>query len=118
MTLRPAARRAASSISCTRNVIKYNYWRTTTPERDWGGGEPFDGEDVDWSSKYGGVMSSCVQVSRRFFWLANAPYPKYLGGQAWLAMGGEVVFMPLPPSPHPPVVYLVWESLNEICTWP
>jgi hypothetical protein len=28
-------------------------------------------------------MSTSVQVSRRFFWLCNEPYPKLLGGQAW-----------------------------------
>ena len=143
-------RRAASAVSCTRNALKYNYWRTTAPtSRDWGGGQPFDyavrtqqractrkcgtkssifekvstlstpqractrrlrcaaprrssqrtvagptssrwlagwAQDADWNSRYGGIMSSCVQVSQRFFWLCNREYPKHLGGQAWPLM--------------------------------
>ena len=36
-------RRAGSSVACTRNALKYNYWRTSPPERDWlGSAQPFD----------------------------------------------------------------------------
>ena len=102
-------RRAGSSVACTRNALKYNYWRTSPPERDWlGSAEPFDyhgtvsrlssfaqadtarslsQKDVgccgqDWNGPYGGVMSSCVQVSRRFFWLSGEEYPKYAARSA------------------------------------
>jgi len=30
-------RRAASTVSCTRNALKFNYWRTAAPARDWAG---------------------------------------------------------------------------------
>jgi hypothetical protein len=45
------------------------------------GGQRFDFQRADWNSKYGDIMSSCVHVSRRFFWLCNeqAGFPELLG---------------------------------------
>ena len=65
----------------TRNALKFSYWRTKPPARDWVGSAagPFDFERADWNSKYGGIMSSCVHVSRRFFWLCNEQFPELLG---------------------------------------
>src|SRR5260370_30957740 len=28
-------RRSASTVPCLRNMLKYNYWRTAPPRRDW-----------------------------------------------------------------------------------
>jgi hypothetical protein len=77
-------RRAASSIACSRNLLKYNYWRTSEPVRDWrGSAEPFDFLGTDWNSDVGDFYS-CIPISRRFFWLAAEQYPeKLLGGQGW-----------------------------------
>lgn len=42
---------------------------------------PFDFHGTDWNASDGDIMSTSVQVSKRFFWLCGEPYPKLLGGQ-------------------------------------
>jgi hypothetical protein len=61
-------RRAASSRPCKRDLLKYMYWRTQPPARDWASTrDSFDFHKADWRSFYGagGPMENVEAVSRR-----------------------------------------------------
>ena len=88
-------------------MLKYMYWRTAEPTRDWvGSAQPFDFHRADWNSpvgptllvsgqrkvvqaeavfgpQHGGTMGHCEPISRRFHWLCGEDYPeRLLGAQA------------------------------------
>eukprot|EP01052_Picozoa_sp_SAG31_P014819 SAG31_NODE_933_length_10897_cov_15.489442_3_plen_156_part_00 len=100
-------RRAASHVPCQRNLLKYMYWRTAPPERDWvGSSMPFDFGRANYHSPHAGaVMGDCELVARRFFWLCGRPFPtKLLGAQGWPLSRPNSVDAPWgSPDSHPPV---------------
>ena len=70
-------RRAASTAEGMRHMLKYNYWRTVPPERDWIREPDFDFN----SANYG---QDRLQSARMFYWLCGkAKQYRWRGGQAW-----------------------------------
>lgn len=44
-------------MSCKRDMLKYMYWRTAKPTRDWvGSAQPFDFHRADWNSPVGPTL--------------------------------------------------------------
>ena len=79
-------RRATSSVPCKRDLLKYMYWRTAPPARDWAGTHDtrFDFHRADWDSPHATGWLAEEPVSRRFHWLCAEPYPeRLLGAQAF-----------------------------------
>ncbi len=72
-------RRGLSTASGLRHMIKYNYWRTSSPQRDWIHEEDFDLQTAD----YGG-HNQARYVAHMLYWLCGrADDYRILGGQAW-----------------------------------
>jgi hypothetical protein len=71
-------RRSASTGSGIRNNLKYNYWRTAEPKRDWAA-EPdfnFSWLNIADSPRFG------VPAAEMFSWLCGEEW-QHLGGQSW-----------------------------------
>ena len=93
-------RRSESATKGIRNNLKYNYWRTVEPTRDWVIDPGFDigtakYEIGEWGSTeqptYRQQFRDCVDSAEMYTWLCGKSEKfKYLGGQAW----------PLPASTH------------------
>eukprot|EP01048_Picozoa_sp_COSAG05_P006750 COSAG05_NODE_452_length_9699_cov_33.848125_8_plen_257_part_00 len=84
----------AGPLGC-RNLLKYQYWRTTPPARDWLIEPDFDHHTADYQT-IGGVpyhgrsyigtpLGSSVSLDRfaaeQLFWLSALPLPPMRGGQ-------------------------------------
>lgn len=68
-------RRAASTASEVRHMLKYNYWRTVPPARDWICEPDFDFQ----AASYGPIESV-----RMFYWLCGKVDEfRWIGGQGW-----------------------------------
>ena len=85
-------RRSESRASGLRNLLKYNYWRTASPKRDWIVDPGFDLATADYGTDrptYREDFQDSYDASEMYFWL-RGDIDKYnrMGGQAW----------PLPPS--------------------
>ena len=73
-----------------RNLLKYNYWRTASPVRDWITETEPDFTQMDFSP-FGGALDKhfAVQVARQFMWLCG--YGEgfdFKGGQSWPMTAG------------------------------
>ena len=80
-------RRSESSASGLRNNLKYNYWRTTPPKRDWTVAPDFDVTTADFSSPaptYRQQFRDTYDVAGMYMWL-RGEYDKFrlIGGQGW-----------------------------------
>lgn len=72
-------RRGRSSAKGLRHMLKYNYWRTAPPERDWIVEETFDPHTVN----YGG-HDVARYVAHMYYWLSGKGDEfSTIGGQAW-----------------------------------
>lgn len=72
-------RRGESTASGVRHMLKYNYWRTTPPQRDWLPEPGFDPR----RAPYGG-HNVARYVAHSFYWLMGAADQyRIIGGQAW-----------------------------------
>ncbi|MGY8827265.1 MAG: phytanoyl-CoA dioxygenase family protein [Candidatus Latescibacterota bacterium] len=72
-------RRGASTASGTRHMLKYNYWRTTSPQRDW-----IRESDFDLRTTQYGSHEQARYTAHMFYWLCGrAEAFRTLGGQAW-----------------------------------
>ncbi len=72
-------RRGPSAASGSRRMLKYNYWRTSAPRRDWRGADGFDPRTAD----YGGHFVARY-VAHMFAWLAGkGDEYRVIGGQGW-----------------------------------
>ena len=72
-------RRAASTASGPRRMLKYIYWRTAPPRRDWRPDEQFD-QRTAW---YGG-HGVARYVAHMFAWLCGTGDRfRVIGGQGW-----------------------------------
>lgn len=78
-------RRCAATGHGLRHLLKYNYWRTVAPRRDWIVEPDFDFHTAD----YGGhTVSHCV--AHMFYWLCGqADTFRTMGGQAWPYSGSH-----------------------------
>tara|TARA_B100000949_G_scaffold206193_1_gene196759 strand:- start:17 stop:952 length:936 start_codon:yes stop_codon:yes gene_type:complete len=72
-------RRAASTATGLRRMLKYNYWRTSPPQRDWVTQDEFDFHDA-----YYGGHAQAIFVAHMFYWLCGLGDDfRVIGGQAW-----------------------------------
>ena len=71
-------RRSASAGTGIRNNLKYNYWRTAEPRRDWVADPDFN---FSWMSlTYHPTFG--VQAAEMLAWLCGEEW-QHMGGQAW-----------------------------------
>jgi hypothetical protein len=81
-------RRSAATASGVRNLLKYNYWRTVPPTRDWILDPDFDLETADYSCNYWPTFREqfreSIDAAEQFWWLCGL-HDKYkrIGGQGW-----------------------------------
>ncbi|MEM7131613.1 MAG: phytanoyl-CoA dioxygenase family protein [Chloroflexota bacterium] len=72
-------RRGLSTATGTRHMLKYNYWRSVDPQRDWNT-EP----DFDFQTAYYGGHNQARYVAHMFYWLCGKGDEfRVIGGQAW-----------------------------------
>lgn len=72
-------RRGLSTATGMRHMLKYNYWRTTPPTRDWLVEADFDFQTAD----YGGHNQARF-AAHMMYWLCGRDDEYHLqGGQAW-----------------------------------
>ena len=81
------AARSAPEEAGIRNLLKYNYWRTLDPQRDWTTTEGFDVEFADFvvdGLRFSELMRDCVDAAEMYYWLCGQTRDfRYLGGQSW-----------------------------------
>lgn len=72
-------RRGESSGKGLRHMLKYNYWRTVPPERDW-----IMEPDFDFHRAYYGGHRVARYVAHMFYWLCGQGDEfRVIGGQGW-----------------------------------
>lgn len=80
-------RRSDSTASGIRNMLKYNYWRTVPPERDWIIEPDFDVVTADYTFPGPGTRQQfrdCIDAAEMFFWLCGKHDDfQSMGGQGW-----------------------------------
>jgi len=81
-------RRSASSVPGLRNLLKYNYWRLSPPERDWIVEPDFDFANADYAihdaPTFREQFVDCTDAAHMFMWLCGqGDHFSTLGGQAW-----------------------------------
>lgn len=108
-------RRSESTVTGVRNNMKYNYWRTVPPQRDWVIEEDFDITKADfsigrhWPQKgehptYRDQFQDCYDAAELYAWLCGkSDRFRLMGGQGW----------PLPPHRWLGGPYGVPEALME-----
>ena len=80
-------RRGPSTASGIRNLLKYFYWRTTPPQRDWVTEPDFDFATAEYTGPGGAYVEQfrdTIKVSEMFLWLCGRHKSfQNLGGQSW-----------------------------------
>ena len=72
-------RRGESSGKGLRHMLKYNYWRTLPPQRDW-----ITEPDFDFHRAYYGGHRVARYVAHMFYWLCGKGDEfRVIGGQGW-----------------------------------
>jgi len=72
-------RRGKSTATGVRHMLKYNYWRTTPPQRDW-----IVEEDFDLHTAYYGGHNQSQYVAHMFYWMCGKGEEyRIIGGQGW-----------------------------------
>ncbi len=72
-------RRGASTATGTRRMLKYNYWRTAPPARDW-----IIEDDFDFQTAYYGGHATARYYAHIFYWLCGKGNEyRITGGQSW-----------------------------------
>jgi hypothetical protein len=84
-------RRSASTASGLRNLLKYNYWRTTPPARSWIHEPGFDAKSADFCMDRPHLreqFQDCYDNARMYYWLCGQADSFHLmGGQGWPTPG-------------------------------
>ncbi|MAG35694.1 MAG: hypothetical protein CL878_05545 [Dehalococcoidia bacterium] len=84
-------RRSASTETGIRNMLKYNYWRTVHPERDWIIEPDFDVATADYEFDglhVGEQFRDCYDAAEMYFWLSGKSSEfQLMGGQGWPVPG-------------------------------
>ena len=80
-------RRSESSVPSLRNNLKYNYWRRSSPTRDWLIDAGFDVATADYTSPkptYRQQFRDAYDTAEMYFWL-RGEHDKFhlMGGQGW-----------------------------------
>src|SRR5579859_219174 len=80
-------RRSASTGTELRNLLKFNYWRTTPPARDWLEDPAFDPRLVDYRLDGPALreqFKDCDDNAQMYYWLCGRSSEFHLmGGQGW-----------------------------------
>ncbi len=80
-------RRSASAAEGIRNMLKYNYWRTVPPQRDWMVEPDFDFATADYTlgaPTFRQQFGDCYDAAEMLFWLCGKSSEFHLmGGQGW-----------------------------------
>lgn len=81
-------RRSASTVPSLRNLLKYNYWRTEAPQRDWIIEPDFDLARVNFSLRgaptFREQFRDCNDAAHMYLWLCGQGDAfRTLGGQGW-----------------------------------
>lgn len=80
-------RRSAASGTGLRNLLKYNYWRTESPHRDWIRDPDFDIATANYqldAPTFREQFRDCNDAAEMFFWLLGKSNVFHLaGGQGW-----------------------------------
>ena len=81
-------RRSASTRPSLRNLLKYNYFRTQPPQRDWVIDLSFDFATADYqlheAPTFRQQFQDCYDSARMFLWLCGKGEQFHvLGGQSW-----------------------------------
>ena len=80
-------RRTTSTAPHLRHMLKYCYWRTAEPKRDWLIDPDFTFDDCDYTSPadaLGDQFRVCMKVAEMFCWLCgHHEHFQILGGQSW-----------------------------------
>ena len=80
-------RRGAATGHGLRNMLKYCYWRTVAPKRDWVTDDQFDGARAQYTLGANPVeqFRDWYDASEMFFWLCGQldEYYELLGGKGW-----------------------------------
>ncbi len=72
-------RRGASTAKGIRHMLKYNYWRTVPPTRDW-----ITEQDFDFQNAYYGGHGTARYNAHIFYWLCGkGDQYRIIGGQGW-----------------------------------
>jgi hypothetical protein len=72
-------RRGLSTATGLRHMLKYNYWRTVPPQRDW-----ITEPQFDFHTAYYGGHNAARYAAHMFYWLCGqADQFRIIGGQAW-----------------------------------
>ena len=72
-------RKGPSTATGTRHMLKYNYWRTELPTRDW-----IVEPDFDFHTTYYGGHTFARYVAHMFYWLCGKGAEfRVIGGQGW-----------------------------------
>ena len=83
------AARTAPAAAGVRHLLKYNYWRTADPRRDWIVNPEFDVASADFvvdGLRFADGVRDCVDAAEMYFWLCGKIDEfHYLGGQSWPA---------------------------------
>ena len=83
------AARTATAAAGVRNLLKYNYWRTADPRRDWIVSPEFDVASADFvvdGVRFSEAVRDCVDAAEMYYWLSGKIDEfHYLGGQSWPA---------------------------------
>jgi hypothetical protein len=70
-----------------RNLLKYFYWRTTPPKRDWVIESDFDFATAQYTGPAGAYVEQfrdTIKVAEMFLWLCGKHESfQNLGGQSW-----------------------------------
>lgn len=79
-------RRPSSTATCLRQALKYFYWRTAAPKRDWIR-ENIDFTRIDFSGPAQGLTADfqeCFRASQIYMYLCGKlDAYKFMGGQCW-----------------------------------
>jgi len=80
-------RRSASTTTGLRNLLKYNYWRTTAPARNWIEEPGFNAKAADYRMEKPVMreqFQDCYDSAEMYFWLCGQTESFHLmGGQGW-----------------------------------
>lgn len=72
-------RRGVSTSTGRRRMLKYSYWRSSPPQRDW-----IVEDDFDFHTAYYGGHRTAIFVAHMFYWLCGRDDDyRVIGGQAW-----------------------------------
>ena len=98
-------RATTSTASGIRNLLKYNYWRTAPPRRDWAADPGCDFTEVQFGTgrNMPEKWHDSVRVVRLFLWLCGGGEFAFSGGQSWpITCGsGNHIAEGMPPELQP-----------------